>query len=69
MHSRCSWSGDWLGRHTGSPLLRARELGYQIGVLQASQMGYNVYRRLGFQDFGKLSLYLWDNDRSIKDMQ
>ena len=44
------------------PLLKAREMGYQIGVLQASQKGYNVYRRLGFQDFGKLSLYLWEND-------
>ncbi|HET9909132.1 MAG TPA: GNAT family N-acetyltransferase [Anaerolineales bacterium] len=48
---------------TLAPLLRARELGYQIGVLQASLNGYNVYRRLGFQDFGKLSLYLWENDR------
>ena len=46
-------------------LLTAREMGYQIGVLQASQKGYNVYRRLGFQDFGKLSLYLWENDRRV----
>lgn len=48
---------------TLAPLLKAREMGYQIGVLQASQKGYNVYRRLGFQDFGKLSLYLWENHR------
>jgi GNAT superfamily N-acetyltransferase len=54
---------------TLAPLLKAREMGYQIGVLQASQKGYNVYRRLGFQDFGKLSLYLWENDRGIKDVQ
>ena len=54
---------------TLAPLLRAREMGYRIGILQASQTGYNMYRRLGFQDFGKLSLYLWENDRSIKDMQ
>jgi ribosomal protein S18 acetylase RimI-like enzyme len=54
---------------TLAPLLKARAMGYRIGVLQASQTGYNVYRRLGFQDFGKLSLYLWENDRSIKDMQ
>lgn len=47
---------------TLAPLLRAREMGYKIGILQASQKGYNVYRRLGFQDFGKLSLYLWEND-------
>jgi GNAT superfamily N-acetyltransferase len=43
-----------------APLLAARELGYRVGILQASSMGYNVYRRLGFQDFGQLSLYLWE---------
>lgn len=50
---------------TLAPLLEARQMGYRIGVLQASQKGYNVYRRLGFQDFGHLSLYLWENDRSV----
>ena len=50
---------------TLAPPLEAREMGYQIGVLQASQKGYNVYRRVGFQDFGKLSLYLWENDCGI----
>jgi GNAT superfamily N-acetyltransferase len=43
-----------------APLLEARDMGYQVGILQASSMGYNVYRRIGFQDFGKLSLYLWE---------
>jgi GNAT superfamily N-acetyltransferase len=43
-----------------APLLEAREMGYQVGILQASSMGYNVYRRIGFRDFGKLSLYLWE---------
>ena len=47
-----------------APLLAARELGYRVGILQASSMGYNVYRRLGFQDFGKLSLYLWEQNAS-----
>jgi GNAT superfamily N-acetyltransferase len=50
---------------TLAPLLEARQRGYQIGILQASQKGYNVYRRLGFQDFGHLGLYLWENDRSV----
>ena len=50
---------------TLAPLLKARELGYRIGILQASQRGYGVYRRLGFQDFGELSLYLWENDPGI----
>ena len=39
-------------------------MGYQVGILQASSMGYNVYRRIGFQDFGKLSLYLWEQHTS-----
>jgi GNAT superfamily N-acetyltransferase len=50
---------------TLAPLLKARELGYRIGILQASQRGYSVYRRLGFQDFGELSLYLWEKDRDL----
>ncbi len=41
-------------------------MGYRIGILQASQRGYGVYRRLGFKDFGQLSLYLWENDPGIK---
>ena len=52
---------------TLAPLLKAREMGYRIGVLQASQKGYNAYRRLGFQDFGKLSLHLWENASGKKE--
>ena len=48
---------------TLAPLLEAREMEYRIGILQASKLGYSVYRRLGFQDFGKLSVYLWEDDR------
>jgi GNAT superfamily N-acetyltransferase len=55
------------GRGIGSavtlaPLREARRMGYRVGVLQASKQGYSVYRRLGFQEFGKLSVYLWEND-------
>jgi len=50
---------------TLTPLLEAREMGYRIGILQASKQGHNVYRRLGFQDFGNLSVYLWENDRDL----
>jgi len=46
---------------TRAVLLEARNLGYKVGVLQASQMGHKVYQRLGFEDFGKLSVYLWEN--------
>lgn len=45
---------------TLASLLNGRELGYRVGILQASSMGRNVYQRLGFQDFGKLSVYLWE---------
>jgi len=48
---------------TFAPLLEARQMGYRIGILQASKRGYSVYRRLGFQDFGNLSVYLWENDQ------
>jgi len=46
---------------TLAPLLEARRMGYRVGILQASSMGYKVYQRLGFHDFGKLSVYLWEH--------
>lgn len=47
---------------TLAPLLEARKMGYRISILQASHLGYGVYRRLGFQDYGKLNVYLWKNE-------
>jgi GNAT superfamily N-acetyltransferase len=47
---------------TLAPLRDARALGYCIGILQASKLGYRTYRRLGFQDYGELSVYLWENE-------
>ncbi|HLO87229.1 MAG TPA: GNAT family N-acetyltransferase [Nostocaceae cyanobacterium] len=38
-------------------LQHARQLGYHIATLQASKMGVNVYRRLGFQEFYRVHLY------------
>ena len=41
------------------PLLKARSRGYRVGVLQSSEMGYKVYRQLGFQEYCKISHYVW----------
>ena len=43
-------------------LLEARQMGFRIGILQASSRGYGIYRRLGFKDYGNLSVYLWENE-------
>jgi len=42
---------------TVAALRSARDLGYALGVLQSSQMGYSVYRQLGFQEYCRFSLY------------
>jgi hypothetical protein len=44
---------------TVGPLQVARGQGYQLGVLQSSKMGYPLYRRLGFEDYCRIAIYLW----------
>lgn len=41
------------------PLLDARALGYRIGVLQSSPMGFNLYKRLGFKQYCTFYAYFW----------
>lgn len=48
-----------LGEHaTAEPLRRAAKLGYGVGVLQSSEAGYPVYRKLGFADFGGVPIFI-----------
>ena len=43
---------------TAEPLRIAHRLDYRVGVLQASDEGHPVYRRIGFVDVGAVPLYL-----------
>lgn len=44
---------------TLKPLQDARTMGYRVGILHSSEMGVNVYRKLGFQEYCKIGQYVW----------
>jgi GNAT superfamily N-acetyltransferase len=44
---------------TLAPLLEARNLGYRVGILQASEMGFPVYKRLGFEQNFRVGSFLY----------
>jgi hypothetical protein len=43
---------------TAEPLRLAARAGYRVGVLQSSEAGHNLYKSLGFVDFGGVPLYV-----------
>jgi GNAT superfamily N-acetyltransferase len=49
---------------TLAALLEARRRGYATAILQASDLGFPVYRRLGFRDYGRLNEYRYTSDAS-----
>jgi ribosomal protein S18 acetylase RimI-like enzyme len=57
---------EWRGKGIGAaitlqPLLGARSQGYRIGTLQSSEMGYKVYKRIGFREMFKASHYYFES--------
>lgn len=42
------------------PFIDAVDKGYKIGILHSSRIGYNVYKRLGFEEICKLVRYQWN---------
>lgn len=49
---------------TKAPMQEARRQGCDLAILQASQLGYPVYRRLGFHDYGRIGTYQFRSNES-----
>jgi GNAT superfamily N-acetyltransferase len=43
----------------------ARQMGYRVGILQASQMGHQVYKRIGFKEYCKINLYIKEPHKNM----
>ncbi len=51
---------------TWTALRAAQAEGYRIAILQASERGYGVYRRLGLQAYGRLPRYMWASENHTR---
>ena len=45
---------------TLAPLHDAKNLGYEIGVLHSTEMGLNLYKRLGFKEYILIERFIWN---------
>ena len=49
---------------TFTTMREARNLGYKVGILEATEMGVSLYRKLGFQEYCKINQYVWASEHS-----
>ena len=54
---------------TRCPLLDARRIGYEIGVLYSSEMAVGLYRNLGFREYCESQIYLWQPDEDETEIR
>lgn len=47
---------------TLAPLQEARKMGYRVGVLQSSEMGFGIYKKLGFEKYCDMDHYFWGDE-------
>jgi len=47
---------------TLAALNEARTLGYRVGIIHSTPIASNVYRKLGFKEYCKISQYVWTAD-------
>ncbi|MHA1190928.1 MAG: GNAT family N-acetyltransferase [Promethearchaeota archaeon] len=45
---------------TLAPLYEAKNAGYEIGVLHSSEMGLNLYKRIGFKEYIQIERFVWN---------
>ena len=48
------------------PLRLARSMGYKIGVLDATQQGIGIYRRIGFEEVATPKMYIYASPENVE---
>lgn len=44
---------------TLAPLNEAKKLGYETAILHSTEMGLNMYKRMGFKEYCTIELFIW----------